>query len=425
MKSRIILTTIAAATLIGACSSGAAQSPAAQAPSQAPTPSMAMSHEPSTSPSSMAAATSMTPACDLRVGLGSLLGEHTILAAAATQQGLTGPEDEFMATAAQLDENTVALGAAIQSVYGDEAEAKFLELWRAHIGFFVDYTVATAKGDDAGKTKAATDLDGYRRDFDAFLTGANPKLPAGAVEEALKPHVAGLAGQVDAYFAKDYTKAYGLIDEGFQHATMLGATIAEAIVQQFPDKFGGAAATSMTPACDLRVGLGSLLGEHTILAAAATQQGLTGPEDEFMATAAQLDENTVALGAAIQSVYGDEAEAKFLELWRAHIGFFVDYTVATAKGDDAGKTKAATDLDGYRRDFDAFLTGANPKLPAGAVEEALKPHVAGLAGQVDAYFAKDYTKAYGLIDEGFQHATMLGATIAEAIVQQFPDKFGN
>lgn len=181
----------------------------------------------------------------------------------------------------------------------------------------------------------------------------------------------------------------------------------------------------MTPACDLRVALGSLLGEHTILAAMATSQGLTGPESEFTATAAQLDMNTVALGAAIKSVYGADAETKFLELWRAHIGFFVDYTVATAKGDDAAKTKAGADLDGYRRDFDAFLTGANPKLPAGAVEEALKPHVDGLAGQVDAYFAKDYPKAYGLIDDGFHHATMLGATIAEAIVQQSPDKFAN
>ena len=237
VKLRLILTTTAVATLFAACSGGASPAPPTQAPSQAPSPSDAMSHDPSTSPSAMVDATSATPACDLRVALGSLLGEHTILAAAATQQGLTGPEEEFKATAAQLDENTVALGAAIKSVYGDEAEAKFLELWRAHIGFFVDYTVATAKSDDAGKTKAAADLDGYRRDFDAFLTGANPNLPAGAVEEALKPHVSGLAGQVDAYFAKDYTKAYGLIDEGFHHATMLGATIAEAIVQQFPDKF--------------------------------------------------------------------------------------------------------------------------------------------------------------------------------------------
>lgn len=238
MKPRLTLASLAAAALFTACSSGASSAPVTQAPSAAPSQSDAMSPEPSASPSSMGAdATSMTPACDLRVGLGSLLGEHTVLAAAATQQGLTGPEDEFKATAAQLDENTVAIGAAIKSVYGDEAEAKFLELWRAHIGFFVDYTVATAGGDDAAKKKAAEDLDGYRRDFDAFLTGANPNLPAGAVEKGLEPHVAGLAGQVDAYFAKDYAKAYSLIDEGFNHATMLGATIAEAIVQQFPDKF--------------------------------------------------------------------------------------------------------------------------------------------------------------------------------------------
>ena len=238
MKTRLLMTTAAAAMLFAACSSPSASStPASRAPSPVASPSAGMSQMPSGSPGEMMSTTSMTPACDLRVALGSLLGEHTILAAAATQQGLSGPEEEFMATTAQLDENTVALGAAINSVYGAEAETKFLELWRAHIGYFVDYTAATAKGDDAAKTKAAADLDGYRRDFDAFLTGANPNLPAGAVEEALKPHVDGLVGQVDAYFAKDYPKAYSLIDDGFQHATMLGATIAEAIVQQSPDKF--------------------------------------------------------------------------------------------------------------------------------------------------------------------------------------------
>jgi hypothetical protein len=184
-------------------------------------------------------------------------------------------------------------------------------------------------------------------------------------------------------------------------------------------------ATSMTPACDLRVGLGSLLAEHTIIAAHAMQLGLTGPKDDFTATAAQLDKNTVALGAAIKSVYGADGETAFLKLWRAHIGFFVDYVGASAKGDAAAKTKALSDLDGYRTDFDAFLTGANPNLPAGSVAEALIPHVQGLIDQFEAFKAKDYAKANDAIDHGFTHAAMLGATIAEAIVGQFPDKFGS
>jgi hypothetical protein len=248
MKRRFIALTIGGAVLLSACNSGGSTTSSQQTTqSQQPTTATEMSPSPDTmsmapSASSSAAvmsdASSMTPACDLRVGLGSLLAEHTMIAAQAMQQGLVGPKDAFTATTAQLDMNTVALGAAIKSVYGADAETKFLELWRAHIGFFVDYVTATAKDDAAAKTKAKADLDGYRTDFDAFLTGANPNLPAGSVAEALKAHVAGLIGQFDAFVAKDYATANADIDKGFMHAGMLGGTIAEAIVKQFPDKFG-------------------------------------------------------------------------------------------------------------------------------------------------------------------------------------------
>ena len=92
---------------------------------------------------------------------------------------------EYEAAGASLEANTVALGAAIKSVYGDDAEKNFLTLWRNHIGFFVDYTVGTATKDDGKKTKATQDLAGYGRDFGAFIGGANPNLPASAVEGLL------------------------------------------------------------------------------------------------------------------------------------------------------------------------------------------------------------------------------------------------
>ena len=71
----------------------------------------------------------------------------------AMQKGVAGEED-FDAIAAALEGNTVDLGEAIGSVYGEEGETAFLKLWRDHIGFFVDYTVATAKKDEAGQNAA-------------------------------------------------------------------------------------------------------------------------------------------------------------------------------------------------------------------------------------------------------------------------------
>ena len=158
------------------------------------------------------------------------------------------------------------------------------------------------------------------------------------------------------------------------------------------------------------------------ITAIATGAALRGDDAGFKAGAATLDTNTVALGDAIGSVYGDAAKTTFLDLWRKHIGFFVNYTVATSKGDKAGQDKAVADLDGYRKDFDAFLSGANPNLPKGAVADLLVPHVTGIAAFVNAQNAKDPTQ-YDKIETAASHSQKIADPLAEAIVKQFPAKF--
>ena len=138
----------------------------------------------------------------------------------------------------------------------------------------------------------------------------------------------------------------------------------------------GSAAGSLateTAAADLRDGLTALLQEHVFLAGLTTSAALSGAD--YKVPAAVLDKNSVSLSQAVGTVYGKPAGEQFLALWRKHIGFFVDYTTAAAKGDTAGKAKANSDLDGYRADFDAFLTGANPNLPKGSVATDLVTHV--------------------------------------------------
>ena len=70
----------------------------------------------------MADADTMSAAADLRVTLDSLLGEHALLAVAATQKGFDGAAD-FEAAAAALDANSVELAEAIGSVYGRSRRA--------------------------------------------------------------------------------------------------------------------------------------------------------------------------------------------------------------------------------------------------------------------------------------------------------------
>jgi len=407
-----IALSFAAAACTGAGTSSAS-------PSKAPTtaPTAAASAAVSASPAA-AAATSVSKAADLRTGLNLLLLDHVYLTGATTNQALLGNDAGFKAAAATLDKNTVGLGDAIGSVYGDAAKTTFLELWRKHIGFFVNYTQAAAKGDAAGKAKADADLDGYRKDFDAFISGANPNLPKGAVGDLLVNHVKGLEAMIDAQAAKDPTwPDKAKVAAG--HSQKIADPLAGAIAKQFPDKVPG---NSAAKAVDLREGLNLLLDEHVYLTSYATGAATSGNDAGFTAAAKTLDTNTVGLGDAIGSVYGDAAKTTFLELWRKHIGFFVNYTQAAAKGDAAGKAKATADLDGYRKDFDAFITGANPNLPKGAVADLLVKHVTGIQGFIDAQVAKDAT-IYDQVMTTASHSQKIADPLAEAIVKQFPAKF--
>ncbi len=422
MKLRsLALSTLGTAILVAACTGGGATTTPATTPSVAPSmaPSMEPSMAPSMSPEAMTP-TTKSAAADLRFTLASGLGQHALLASLATHRGLEGGKD-FEAAAGALEANTVALGDAIGSVFGDEAKATFLELWRAHIGFFVDYTKATAAKDEAKIAKATEDLAGYSRDFAAFLAGATD-LPADVLETELNTHVMHLAGSIDSYAAGDYAKAYELTDMAYQHMVATGGTLADAIAAKFPDKFPAMDGATKS-AVDLRIALDSGLGEHAFLASNATHRGLEGSK-AFDAAAGQLEANTVALGDAIGSVFGDDAKATFLELWRAHIGFFVDFTKATATKDDAKKNKAAEDLAGYSRDFGAFLASATG-LPADTLSAELDTHVKHLAGSIDAYAAGDYVKAYELMGMAYTHMWSTGDVLSEAIVAKMPKKFGD
>lgn len=146
-----------------------------------------------------------------------------------------------------------------------------------------------------------------------------------------------------------------------------------------------------------------------------------GSESGAGVTAA-LDENSVAISEAIDSVYPGSKDA-FLELWRNHIGFFVDYTKAAKASDTAAMDKARADLDGYSDQASTFFSEANPNLPKEAVKDGLKEHLSQVIQIVDAYGAKDYAKSYSLQRMADMHMQMFGDTLSAAIVKQFPEKF--
>jgi len=184
-----------------------------------------------------------------------------------------------------------------------------------------------------------------------------------------------------------------------------------------------APAAAQTSASDLRTALNTTLAEHVYIAAATTEAALGGRGGEFTDAAGALDGNSVALGQAIGSVYGDGAGTAFLALWRKHIGFFVDYTNGVAKKDKGMQDKAVKDLIGYADDFAAFLASANPNLPKEVVAGLVHDHVVGLKAVVDAQAKGDWATAYAKLREAAGHMQMIADPLAAAIGKQFPEKF--
>lgn len=182
--------------------------------------------------------------------------------------------------------------------------------------------------------------------------------------------------------------------------------------------------TTDTKAANLRVALNSLEAQHVDLASAAVRAGFDG-SSAFPAAGKALDDNSVALSKAVASVYGDAAGTKFLEIWRSHITFFVNYTVAAKTGDKAGMDKAVSDLNGYVSAVSDLLGGATG-LPKDAVASLVSEHVGLLKKAVDTYGAGDFAGSYAAQQEARdQITTKIADTLAGAIVKQSPAKFTN
>ena len=174
-----------------------------------------------------------------------------------------------------------------------------------------------------------------------------------------------------------------------------------------------------TPAANLRVTLDRLLGEHAALAMNATNLGVTGSKS-FPAAAKALDQNSVELSRAIASIYGKKAGNVFLNgkfQWRAHIGFFVDYTVAVAKKNKAAQAKAVANLKRYTVEHGKFLATATG-LSVAAVQNDLLGHVLELKAQLDSYAAGDFSKAASLYRDAYDHMFHTGDLLAGAIAKQ-------
>lgn len=187
-------------------------------------------------------------------------------------------------------------------------------------------------------------------------------------------------------------------------------------------RFKSTDTTASEKAVGLRLALNHLLKEHVSLGLETLRAAYDGSES-FEGAFSALDENSKAIAGAVGSVYGDEAESSFLEVWRGHIVFFADYTTGLKTNDDDMVDQAIADLKGYAKTAGAFFSGANPHIPADAVESLAMEHGRLVRESMMAYDQENYVRSFEIGREATEQVGMIADALAGGIVMQFPELF--
>ncbi len=176
------------------------------------------------------------------------------------------------------------------------------------------------------------------------------------------------------------------------------------------------------PAADLRVGLNNALQEHVNLAGVTLRNVyLEAPDTD--ASVAALDENSKEVASLVGSVYGEDAEKSFLDLWRQHINFFANYTVGARDDDQTAMDQAKEDLAGYGEAASNFFASANPNLPKEAVMPLLLDHRNKVLTVIDTLDSGDLDGTYVALTAAANQVKDIADALAGGIEAQYPDKF--
>lgn len=353
-------------------------------------------------------------AATLRADLTTLLQEHALLVGMASAAAIGGSDPAPVAAA--LDGNSAALGDLVTGLYGAAGPA-FLDAWRRHTAALVAFAPAAASGDKAVSDQAKAALVPIQEEIAAVLNGANPQLTVDGLTETLDGYARSIQSAITAQ-AKGDASAPSKLKEAADQTAATAIVLAAGIVKHQPEAFPGA--FDGTGAA-MRAELASKLQEHTYLAGLAGAAIVGGGDAEPVGDA--LEESSLELSRAFGTVYGDDAQRRFLSLWREHIDLVGAFATAARSGDAAGMDRARRDLDAYGGAFAGFLAELNPDFAASEVEQELGTHVDTLLAAVAADAAGDPARVTKL-REAAGHMPGTALYLATGIARQFPAKFG-
>jgi hypothetical protein len=357
-----------------------------------------------------AAATATISPKQVRAQFEQLLGLHALLAVRQMRSLVAAAPAFGQVAGVSLQQNTDALNGLVGSAYGATQADRFTKLWQRHLADLMAYAKGVAGHDTSASKTARAALLADANAYGSWLAGASHgRVRASDAAAGVRIHVEELMDQADAYAAHDYAQAYQIEREAYEHMFTAGAGLAKASAT--PEVAVGLD----TPPERLRSAFAMLLGEHLELIVGAQRATFAGPP-EFQAAAAQVNANTTALTKAMAGIVGPTKAAEFQTAWANHVEGLMDYTAAVAGNDQAAKTTAKQNLDGFAERLALYFSDVvRNVLASDPLTDAITAHDAHLINQVDAYAAKDYTRAQQMELEGYQQMLGVANTLVGAI----------
>jgi hypothetical protein len=364
-------------------------------------------HQHAAAPATLAANASPR---EVRARFEQLLGQHALLAVRLTRSEVGKAPELQKVVQGSLTANADAITQAVGATYDTTQAERFRQLWRSYSDQLDAYAEGKAAGNNAGASEARAALLAGCKDWGTWLAEASGgRVSAAKATSTAQARVDGLMDQVDAYAGKDYAKAYKLERDAYERTYGTGTSLATA-------GLGSKAAADVTKAPEnLRSAFAMLLGEHMELVVDAQRATFAG-SPEFDAAAAQINANTATLAKALGGIVGPKKAAEFQSAWANHVEGLMAYTAAVAGKDEAAKTVAKENLDGFAERLALFFSDiVKNVLATDPLTEAITAHDQHLIDQVDAYAAGDYTRAQQVQDEGYSQMVGVANVLVDAI----------
>jgi hypothetical protein len=396
-----LLVAVVVATAVG-CTSGGGDD--ARAPAAATATTV---HHMTTTQTDLAADASPR---EVRARFEQLLGQHALLTMRLARSEADKAPELQKVVQSSLDANTGAIQQAVGVTFDGAQADRFQQLWKGYTDDLAAYANSAASANGAGAEEARASLLAGCKDWGAFLAEASGgRVQAAKATRTAQARVTDLMDQADAYADKDYDRAFKLEREGYEGTYGAGTSLARAAL---PAK--EAADLDKAPE-QLRSAFAMLLGEHMELIVDAQRATFAG-SPEFEAAAAQVNANTATLAKAMGGIVGPEKAAEFQRAWANHVEGLMAYTSAVAGKDEAGKTVAKENLDGFAERLALYFSDVvRNVLTTDPLTEAITAHDTHLIEQVDAWAAKDYAHAQQLQEDGYQQMLGVANVLVDAI----------